>query len=56
MKRHSRTKIKLAWAEDAPFTVRVNRTIPKARRADDSIIQFFIPRDEEPWRVPSFLV
>ena len=55
MKRHSRTRIKLDWVKDAPFDVRLNRVVPKARRAPESPMDFFLPPDEEAWRAPAFL-
>jgi hypothetical protein len=56
MKRRSPNRIKLQWMQEAPFRVPLNRVVPKARRAPEAFVDFFIPREEEAWRTASFIL
>jgi hypothetical protein len=56
MKRRSQNRIKLDWVQDAPFRVPLSRVVPKARRAPEPFVDFFIPPEEEAWRTPSFIL
>jgi hypothetical protein len=56
MKRRSRNTIKLDWVNDIPFRVRLNRVVPKARRAPEAFADFFVQLENLAWQTPAFLV